>query len=95
MSNLLNSRVVQLSTYWKIKRWQKKVTCEFNLIPSDEPKMSLSGDQLWDPGQEWIQIFDNLLKHPQECKLFLKSQTKSVQSKSCKLFLTRMEGVEK
>ena len=57
--------------------------------------MSLSGDQLWDPGQEWIQIFDNLLKHPQECKLFLKSQTKSVQSKSCKLFLTRMKGVEK
>ena len=27
------------------------------------------GDQLWDPGQEWIQIFDNLLKHPQECQL--------------------------
>ena len=57
--------------------------------------MSLSGDQLWDPGQEWIQIFDNLLKHPQECKVFLMSQTKSVQSKNCKLFLTRMESVEK
>ena len=38
-------------------------------MSSDEAKMS--GDQLWDPGQEWIQIFDNLLKHPQECKLFL------------------------
>ena len=32
--------------------------------------MSDLGDQLWDPGQEWIQIFDNLLKHPQECQLF-------------------------
>ena len=49
--------------------------------------MSLSGDQLWDPGQEWIQIFDNLLKHPQECKLFLMSQTKCLeQSWNCKLF---------
>ena len=26
----------------------------------------MSEEQLWDPGQEWIQIFDNLLKHPQE-----------------------------
>jgi len=25
-------------------------------------------DDLWDPGQEWIQIFDNLLKHPQGVK---------------------------
>ena len=30
----------------------------------------MSEEQLWDPGQEWIQIFDNLLKHPQELKLF-------------------------
>ena len=29
----------------------------------------MSEEQLWDPGQEWIQIFDNLLKHPQEWKL--------------------------
>ena len=29
----------------------------------------MSEEQLWDPGQEWIQIFDNLLKHPQELKL--------------------------
>ena len=31
-----------------------------------DKNISVKMDQLWDPGQEWIQIFDNLLKHPQE-----------------------------
>ena len=29
----------------------------------------MTEEPLWDPGQDWIQIFDNLLKHPQELKL--------------------------
>ena len=34
------------------------------------PDISSSGcqDDLWGPGQEWIIIFDNLLKHPQGVK---------------------------
>jgi hypothetical protein len=34
------------------------------------PDISSSGcqDDLWGPGQEWIIIFDNLLKHPQGIK---------------------------
>ena len=34
------------------------------------PDISSSGfqDDLWSPGQEWIMIFDNLLKHPQGIK---------------------------
>ena len=37
--------------------------------------MTMSSDMnnLWDPGQEWIQIFDNLLKHPQESSALLSS----------------------
>ena len=37
---------------------------------SDDPKMGISDrveeelSRLWDSGQEWILIFDNLLKHP-------------------------------
>ena len=34
-----------------------------------QPKFSMTEEPLWDPGQDWIQIFDNLLKHPQELKL--------------------------
>ena len=41
----------------------------FRLPHTYRDTMSDMGDQLWDPGQEWIQIFDNLLKHPQECQL--------------------------
>jgi hypothetical protein len=29
---------------------------------------SVFQDDLWSPGQEWIMIFDNLLKHPQGIK---------------------------
>ena len=29
---------------------------------------SVCEDDLWGPGQEWITIFDNLLKHPQGIK---------------------------
>ena len=33
-------------------------------MPSSMPGLADCNSQLWDPGQEWIIIFDNLLKHP-------------------------------
>ena len=37
----------------------------------------MTEEPLWDPGQDWIQIFDNLLKHPQELKLCLEQDTEN------------------
>ena len=55
--------------------------CSFSHCQANTPAMSSSHrlldvgypnigfrEELWDPGQEWIQIFDNLLKHPQGVK---------------------------
>jgi len=45
--------------------------------------------ELWDPGQEWIQIFDNLLKHPQGvkrgCSCDICSMAKSSARPACHL----------
>ena len=42
--------------------------------------MDSDGDTLWDPGQEWIQIFDNLLKHPQECQHDIIEKTRQLSN---------------
>ena len=59
---------------------------------SDRVEEELS--QLWDSGQEWILIFDNLLKHPGgkaskgcKCDICQRSKNDDTYSKSQKMFL--------
>ena len=59
---------------------------------SDRVEEELS--QLWDSGQEWILIFDNLLKHPGgkaskgcKCDICQRSKNDDTYSKSKKMFL--------
>ena len=58
---------------------------------SDRVEEELS--QLWDSGQEWILIFDNLLKHPGgkaskgcKCDICQRSKNDDTYSKSQKMF---------
>ena len=65
---------------------------------SDRVEEELS--QLWDSGQEWILIFDNLLKHPGgkaskgcKCDICQRSKNDDTYSKSQKIFLHYFQNI--
>ena len=65
---------------------------------SDRVEEELS--QLWDSGQEWILIFDNLLKHPGgkaskgcKCDICQRSKNDDTYSKSQKIFYSIIQKI--